>query len=169
MSGRVGLFAETPEAVSVHIADRGEGEVIGELALLDGGRRSTSALTVSECNIASLSRTDFLHCLDRSPAMGRSIIETLVARLRETTEATAGARSMDLLGRLSFALLDLTKTSQSNEITITQQELADRVGAARESVNKELAKLEMLGAIERGRCKVVIHRRRVLEKRVQGL
>ncbi len=113
LSGRVNISKVAASGDTVYIAQRGPGEMIGEMALLDGKPRSADAVTDTACELLMLDRSEFLRCLERSPKMALAIIVSLAARLREAVGQLEGYRSMDVMGRLSAFLLDIARTHGS--------------------------------------------------------
>lgn len=94
LDGTVRILAdlELEEGRCIHpgVCDLGEGEVFGEFALFDRGERSTSVMTVTDCEVAELSGERLLDFLDAHPETGyavlKELIVTLVSRLRSTNK-----------------------------------------------------------------------------------
>ena len=109
-SGKVRIFllSETGHEISVNVY--GPGEVLGELALLDGLPRSAGAMVMERTVAYSLYRDDFLRCLDTYPGLARGIIQELTTRLRYTTECMENLAFLDLPSRVAAKLLELAKT-----------------------------------------------------------
>ncbi len=119
--------------------------MFGELSLFDPGPRVATAVAVSSARVHSLTRDDFVPLLDQ-PRVALSLLAALGRRLRRTNEALADLVFSDVPGRVAKALLDLSSrfgrpvedgTLVAHELT--QEELAQLVGASRETVNKALA------------------------------
>lgn len=155
LSGRVVIervHGATGEAV--HIADRGPGEHFGEMALIDSRPRSADAVTRSECDLLMLDRADFLACLEQSTALALAIIRSLAERLRHTNDSLVALRTQDVLGRLALFLLEESRSNGENsdtrriEARWTQQQIADRIGTTKESVNRALARLRRTGVVQ---------------------
>jgi CRP/FNR family transcriptional regulator/CRP/FNR family cyclic AMP-dependent transcriptional regulator len=138
---KISIFA--PDGQETLIALFGPGECFGELAVLDGQPRSATATALERAELLYLPRTGFLRFLDEHPQAMRKIALMLSQRLRETDEHVADLVFHDVYGRLAKKLLELgdtygRKTAKGVEIglALTQQDLANLVGASRESVNK---------------------------------
>ncbi|MFE0016463.1 Crp/Fnr family transcriptional regulator [Mesorhizobium sp. NPDC059054] len=132
--------------------------LIGEIGVLDGGVRTATAICRSECSIVSLTRKQMLDRIDRDPLLGRAIIELLCKRLRWISEELGDHTFLAIEARLAKRLLHLSErlSDASGWIAISQSELAQTLGATRESVNKLLNDWRGRGLIatKRGHVKV---------------
>ena len=120
--------------------------MFGELSLFDPGPRSATATAVTDCGLASLGHTELQRWLVDRPDVARGLLFQLANRLRRTNEVVADLVFSDVPGRVAKALLDLsTRFGRQADDGIhvhhdlTQEELAQLVGASRETVNKALA------------------------------
>jgi CRP/FNR family transcriptional regulator, cyclic AMP receptor protein len=155
VSGRVRVETTTPSGQVVHIADRGPGEAFGELALFDGKPRMADAVTAEPCDLLMLDRAEFLRCLEQSPQTALQVMACLADRLREAARQLEEVVSCDVLGRVSATLLELADAERARpqpdadpvRLKITQQALATRVGATRETVSRALSRLKQVDAI----------------------
>ncbi|MDT3766636.1 Crp/Fnr family transcriptional regulator [Gleimia hominis] len=137
------------------LAVLGPGEIIGELTLFDPGARTASATAVSPVTLLYLEHSDLVEILDTNPTMARHMLRSLARRLRRTNESLADLVFSDVPGRVAKALLDLadrfgTQTDHGVHVPhdLTQEELAQLVGASRETVNKSLADFVSRGWIQ---------------------
>lgn len=74
-----------------HVAMRGVGSVIGEMAVLSGGPRMATCVAVSDVFTLRLQRRDFLVLLAERPALALGVIAVLTQRLDEATRRLAEA------------------------------------------------------------------------------
>ena len=119
----------------------GEGEIFGEIALLDGRPRTADATAMTDCELMVIDRRDFLELVRSQPEIALNIMEVLCARLRHTSEQVEDVLFLDLPGRLAKVLLQLaakSKRSDAGKIAITQREIGQMIGMSRESTNKQL-------------------------------
>ena len=119
----------------------GEGEIFGEIALLDGRPRTADATAMTDCELMVIERRDFLDLVRSQPEIALKLMEVLCARLRHTSEQVEDVLFLDLPGRLAKILLQLTETaklSQARRVAITQREIGQMIGMSRESTNKQL-------------------------------
>ncbi|WP_040313063.1 Crp/Fnr family transcriptional regulator [Gleimia coleocanis] len=137
------------------LAVLGPGEIIGELTLFDPGPRSTTATAVSPVTLLHLDHADLVTTLYNNPSMSKHMLRALARRLRRTNESLADLVFSDVPGRVAKALLDLAERFGSNTENgvhvphdLTQEELAQLVGASRETVNKSLADFVSRGWIQ---------------------
>jgi len=139
-SGTVRISISAPDGRGATFNLIGSNEIFGEIALLDGQKRTANAIAHTDCELLAIERRDFLPFLERQPKLALNFIELLCERLRRTSEQVEHVMLSDLSGRLAKTILALgTKDGEpNNTITATQREISEMVGATRESVNKEL-------------------------------
>ena len=128
------------------LAVLGPGEMFGELSLFDPGPRTATASAVTDSTLASLDHDDLRPLLLDQPGVAVQLLRALAQRLRRTNEAMADLVFSDVPGRVAKALLDLAERFGDDEgdgvrvrHDLTQEELAQLVGASRETVNKALS------------------------------
>ena len=138
-SGTVEVLVPSAEGKNAVMNLINEGEIFGEIALLDGRPRTADALAFTDCTLMVLERRDFLPLLREQPEIAVKLLEILCARDPPDHRAGRGADVPDLEGRLAKALLRLEKSSQAPyRISITQRALSEIVGVSREETNKQL-------------------------------
>jgi CRP-like cAMP-binding protein len=131
------------------LADLPAGEFFGEMALLDGKERSASAMALTKCELLVLERRDFLTYLEHSPTACLSLMQLLCARIRSTDERMSEIAFFDLPARLARALLRYPAPGHGPpKLSLSQQELAEMVGATRENVNRCLREWQRRGILE---------------------
>lgn len=142
----------------------GPGEMFGELSLFDPGPRTATATAVADASMYELAHAELIDWLGRYPAVAEHLLNALARRLRRTNEALADLVFSDVPGRVAKALLDLS-TRFGEPVDdglrvahdLTQEELAQLVGASRETVNKALADFASRGWVRRdGRAIVLL-------------
>lgn len=140
------------------------GEVLGELALLDGGSRTADAVAETNGSLLVLERRDLMPMLRADAELSLGVLGILCGRLRATDWLLEAILFHDTATRLASTLLMLSQHRAGGQIDITQGALGERVGAARETVNKKLREwqAEKILALEPGRItvldKVALHR-----------
>jgi CRP-like cAMP-binding protein len=144
--GKVKLGRTSGDGRENLLAILGPGEMFGELSLFDPGPRNATATAVSEAVLVGLGSDDLGTWLAGRPDVARQLLRALARRLRRTNETLADLVFSDVPGRVAKALLDLSErfgrpTEDGLRVThdLTQEELAQLVGASRETVNKALA------------------------------
>lgn len=136
------------------LAVLGPSETLGELSMFDPAPRNATATAVAETKLYALSQADFFRVLQQRPEVGRHMLAALARRLRKTNDSLADLVFADVPGRVAKNLLDLAQrfgrtTDEGIMVShgLTQEELAQLVGASRETVNKALADFASRGWI----------------------
>jgi CRP/FNR family transcriptional regulator, cyclic AMP receptor protein len=146
VEGKVKLGRASGDGRENLLAVLGPGEMFGELSVFDPGPRNATATAVSDSTLLGLGSDDLFTWLAGRPDVARHLLHALARRLRRTNEALADLVFADVPGRVAKALLDLSErfgTPAEDGLRVshglTQEELAQLVGASRETVNKALA------------------------------
>ena len=157
VSGSVKIVLPSEEGEEAIIASLQAGDFFGELALLDGAPRSTTAQAIEPTETVSLSRDRFLALLTEDPHITRALLRSVASELRRLTGHVGELHFLDLAGRLAMRLARLARDAHPDtngpvELNwpFTQSDLAAMIGGTRQSVNKLLSGLvdEGLLAIE---------------------
>ncbi len=163
LSGAVKVFIPALDGREVVLAVLRRYDLLGEMSLLDSVPRSASATTIENTEMVSLSRRDFLSVLSRHPDAQRAIIDVLVKRLRATNQSIQDAYLLDVPGRLARRLLTIAEehgvqTDEGTDIglRVSQQELANMIGASRVAVNKQLQTWRRDNIVDVNRQRVTI-------------
>jgi CRP-like cAMP-binding protein len=146
VDGKVKLGRASGDGRENLLAILGPGEMFGELSLFDPGPRNATATAVADTTLIGLGNEDLVVWLSGRPDVARQLLRALARRLRRTNENLADLVFSDVPGRVAKALLDLSErfgrpTEDGLRVAhdLTQEELAQLVGASRETVNKALA------------------------------
>ncbi|KNX36103.1 Crp/Fnr family transcriptional regulator [Luteipulveratus halotolerans] len=144
--GKIKLGRRSPDGRENLLAILGPGEMLGELSLFDPGARTATATAVAETELVGLSHQELTVFLDGRSEVAVTLLSALARRLRRTNEALGDLVFTDVPGRVAKALLDLSsrfgRPAEEGVLVahdLTQEELAQLVGASRETVNKALA------------------------------
>ena len=153
--GKVKLGQTSTDGRESLLAVLGPGEVFGELSLFDPGPRTATATAVTDVVVIGLGHDNLRPWLAGRPEVAESLLQALAQRLRRTNEALADLVFSDVPGRVAKQLLELAdkfgQPSADGVVVhhdLTQEELAQLVGASRETVNKALADFAQRGWIE---------------------
>jgi len=173
-SGKIKLGRRSSDGRENLLSIQGPGEMFGELSLFDPGPRTATATVVADAELVELAHTDLVAWLEQHPTVAKHLLKALAHRLRRTNEALADLVFSDVPGRVAKALLDLATrfgepTDEGVRVAhdLTQEELAQLVGASRETVNKALADFAARGWVRReGRAVVLLDADR-LERRAR--
>jgi CRP-like cAMP-binding protein len=163
ISGSVKISTSSPAGPDIVLTILQPGEVFGEIALLDGADRTADAIATSDSDLLVLDHRDFIPFLERRADLCILLLKLLCQRLRQTDQQFEEAMFGRLDGRIAMALLRLAgnapqagTSAGSVALRITQQELAGMVGAARESVNKQLHVWQKDGVLRLGKRMIEI-------------
>jgi CRP/FNR family cyclic AMP-dependent transcriptional regulator len=155
ISGKIKLTKAAPDGRENLLSVHGPGEMFGELSLFDPVPRTASATAVTDAELAALAHEDVRTWLSSRPEVSMHLLRALAQRLRRINEVKADLVFTDVPGRVAKALLDLAErfgVQNSDGIQVnhdlTQEELAQLVGASRETVNKALADFAARGWIQ---------------------
>jgi CRP/FNR family transcriptional regulator len=167
---KVGSFRVTREhsdGRAITLATLGPGEIFGELAMLDGDKRSASAEALSDGELLALPAGDVRALLSRHPEIALKLVAGLVRRLRAANVRISRQSFQTVPSRVAGILAQLSREGQeaggadangSGEVTIrmNQTDLAQLAGTSRESVSRFLAELERAGVVRAGRGRVTV-------------
>lgn len=160
VTGRVKVYCSDESGKQVTLNDLKPGDYFGEIALFDDSERSASVMTTEPCRFLVISKFAFNDALRSHPDIAISLIKHLTRRVRDLTQNVKSLALMDVYGRIANTLIQLSTTEGTRiitEIPLTQQEIANRVGASREMVAKILKDLETGGYIKIEKRKIVIN------------
>jgi CRP-like cAMP-binding protein len=152
----------------------GPSDMFGELSAFDPGRRTSSATTITPVRAVSMDREALRGWIAHRPEIADQLLRVLARRLRRTDDNLADLIFTDVPGRVAKQLLTLAKRFGIQEdgvmrVThdLTQEEIAQLVGASRETVNKALADFAHRGWIRIETRRVVICESARLAKRAR--
>ena len=141
------------------------GDLFGELALLDNGKRSAMARAIEPSSLLQIPYSIVRQQLQLNPTMLWGVTKLLAMRLRTMDEVLSDSVFLDVTGRTAKRLLELSSGKDEFVLPITQEELAGLVGASRERVNKAIASFIRLGWLEQHDRRYRILTRQKLEIR----
>jgi CRP/FNR family transcriptional regulator len=160
--GEVRVTREHSDGRAITLATLGPGEIVGELAMLDGEVRSASVEALSDVELVALAARDMRGLLERNPAITAKLVVALTKRVRETNERVAQQSFQTVPSRVAGVLSQLVadegEVPGRDGITIrmTQADLAQLAGTSRESVSRFLAMLERANVVRVGRGRVTV-------------
>ncbi|MCR8922744.1 Crp/Fnr family transcriptional regulator [Dasania sp. GY-MA-18] len=162
-SGRVKVYCSDKAGKEFIMNTMKAGEHFGELALLDDDKRSASVRTLDKSNFCIIYKEDFNRVLDEQPNIAKVLIRNLARRVRKLTHDVKLLALQDVYGRVVNVLNDLAAPRDAISSIIpdklTQQDIADRVGASREMVARILKDLVAGDYISFEGRQIIIHGR----------
>jgi CRP-like cAMP-binding protein len=161
LRGHVKISSPSPDGKEIVLNIINEGEIFGEIALLDGKERTADAVAMTDCELLVLSRRDFLPFLERHVEICIALLGVLCERLRRTSEQVEDVLFRHLESRLAKALLWLARdgghdAARVMELKLSQREIGNIVGGTRESINKHLQAWRKSGiiAVDKGSIRI---------------
>ncbi len=141
------------------------GRFFGEMALFDESPRSADVETLEETDFLILKKSHFLEMIEKSPSIARNILKEMSGRLREADDKIRNLALYDVAGRLARILIDIAKkegviSKEKNVATLpelSQQELANMIGASRETVSRVLNRFQERGLVTITRKQIILH------------
>ena len=168
-TGRVKVYKISREGREQVLAMLGDGQIFGDVPTFDGGPYPATAATMADTEIYLIRREDLLEVVRRHPDIAIKIIAVLGQRLRQALELVRDLSFKQVPHRLAGLLLKLadeygeeTEKGTLINLPLSRQELADIVGTSRETVTRELKKMEREGLL-------VINRRNITVADREGL
>jgi CRP/FNR family transcriptional regulator, cyclic AMP receptor protein len=164
--GRIAIINTNPidQRESV-VALMEDGDLFGELGMLDDGVRSAMARALEPSAVFEIPYEPVLQMFRDHPELLWNVTRLLAGRLRAMDEALADSVFLDVTGRTAKRILELAEGADEFTLPVTQEELAGMVGASRERVNKAIASFIRLGWIDQHDRKYRILKRERLEIR----
>lgn len=171
LSGRVRISSNSLGGREVVLNFISAGEVFGEIAMIDGGERTADAYAMEATELLILNRRDFMPVLARNPDVCIKFLELLCRRLRWTSEQMEDINFLNLRSRLAKRLIFLADhhgepggQGDRKAVRISQQLLANMIGASREAVNIQLAAWKDEGVISSRRGWITVLNRERLDE-----
>jgi len=145
-AGKVKLARHASDGRENLLTVMGPSDMFGELSIFDPGPRTSSAVCVTEVQAATMNSEMLKQWVSDHPEIAQQLLRVLARRLRRTNASLADLIFTDVPGRVAKTLLQLANRFGSQEggalrvhHDLTQEEIAQLVGASRETVNKALA------------------------------
>ena len=169
IEGRVKVVLIGEDGREVILSVLGPGAVFGEMALLDDAPRSAHVIAMTQCHVMTLYRGAFHERLRASPDLCLAMLAALSSRLRLADDRIRALSLLDVNGRVAHLLLQQSAEAGSDTFPrrLTHQNMAELIGASRETVSRTLQHLSERGVIEIGRRQVSILDRAALEAAVR--
>ena len=169
LDGLIKIYALSEDGREIILNVMSEGDLFGEIALLDGKARTAAATTMGDALVVKIHRKDVLELMERRPEIARNFIQILCARLRWISQTYEQAVLMHFPARLAKKLLLLAELygqaaggATRIAIRLSQQDLANMVGASREIVNRQLREWQQLKIISMSGGHIALQRPRDL-------
>ena len=149
-SGKVKVFIGDQDGREMILKILGPGDFFGEMSMIDKQPRSASVTTLESSTFLVMSHAAFEKCIEQVPRIATVVMRILAQRVREADKKIGTLALMDVYGRVASTLLELAVVDNGKLMVsekLSQQELANMVGASREMVNRILKDLSDRGFI----------------------
>jgi CRP-like cAMP-binding protein len=165
-AGSIAIVLATPDGRELVINEMHAGDFFGELALFPGQTHTAGAVAGAASLVLCLPAGAFLAELDTQPTLMRRLLDTFAQRLRASSERESALAFMTAPARLARLLLQNVATDGVSGplVTISQEELAQRVGVTRQTVAKILGGWRRAGWIITGRGRIMLVDRATLKR-----
>lgn len=164
ISGRVKVFIGDEDGREIILKILGAGDFFGEMSMIDKQPRSASVSTLENSTFKVLSHTAFETAVEKAPRIATLVMQALAKRLRDADRKISTLALMDVYGRVANTLLELAITTNGKLVVgekLSQQDIANMVGASREMVNRILKDLSDRGYISVEAKTITIHDERL--------
>jgi CRP-like cAMP-binding protein len=163
--GAVAIQVENLEGRELVINQMNPGDCFGELGVLTGEPHSASAEVIGDSEIVVIPRLDFLSALQQEPSLAMNLLELTARRLQASSRREEALAFHDAQQRLADLLLALDKQFASEGfISMSQEELAQRVGLTRQTTAEILGRWRRKGWLLTGRGNIVLLNRSELQQ-----
>jgi CRP/FNR family cyclic AMP-dependent transcriptional regulator len=160
LAGRVKVFLANEEGKEIILDTQGPGEYFGEM-VLDEGPRSASVMTLEPCRFQLIPKDDVKALLQSHPDFAMHLVRKLIYRGRVLTEHVKSLALQNVYGRFAKLLQELA-VNEDGKLVITdklsQQEMANRIGASREMINRIVKDLTAGGYISTDGPRITINK-----------
>ncbi len=150
LSGKVKVYVSDDDGREMILDIYGAGDYVGEMSL-DGRPRSASVMTLEQTTCSVVTRDALKDAVASSPDFAMKLIDTLIERARIATDNVKNLALMDVYGRVARLLLSLAKEQPDGKLVVpermTQQDIADRVGASRDMISRIFKDLTIGGYV----------------------
>jgi CRP/FNR family transcriptional regulator, cyclic AMP receptor protein len=172
-SGHARAVRSHSDGRTITLASFGPGDIFGELAMFDDERRSATVEAVDDLEVVAVLGTDMRRLVRQHPDIAAKLLTAVTRRLRETNERLTRQSFQTVQSRVAqvvSALVEQARTEGAPEqhvlIRVTQSDIAQLAGSARESASRFLAVLERAGIITQGRGRLTVHDPQALKRYV---
>jgi CRP-like cAMP-binding protein len=163
LRGRAKVVSRTPDGRETVLAIAGPGDLVGELAALDGRTRCADVIALEPVRVGVLSSVQLRNFLAERPTAALALMRMLAARMREANRERVQIATDDSLGRVALRLLELAErygepvaSGVRIELAMTQEELAGWIGASRGTVARALRLMRRLGWVVTSRRAITV-------------
>jgi len=173
VTGRIRISSGAPDGREIFLNIMEPGDSFGEIALLDGGTRTATAVAMVPSELVSLRRDHLFALLEREPQVALELLRLCGERLRWTSGLLEDAALLDAPARLAKRLLILAelhgkRSKDGVTLRLSQEDLASFLGITRQAVNQQLQAWKGRGWVGLSRGVIVVRDEPAIRSRVAG-
>jgi len=163
LEGRVliSVIAEDGKELTLNYIE--PGEILGEIALIDGKKRSANATAVGACTLLYITRAEFIPFLRKNPGVAIHLLMILCEKLRATSNMAENIGLLPVPARLARLIIRIAHADEKKlmpgqrvRMNLSQREMGNLIGTSRESVNKTFSQWQAQGLIQLRQDYVVV-------------
>ncbi len=162
LRGQAKVFRSDDSGREIILNTLESGDYFGELGLLDDVQRSASVTAISDCELLCLNKETFSELLGRYPDIAKTLLRDMARRIRDLTDSVESLALQNVYARVANTLMNLAEPHGDQWLVrekMTQQDIANRVGASREMISRILKELSIGGYIDYHRRQITIKKR----------
>jgi len=151
LTGNLKVMVSDEDGREVILTILGQGEMFGEMGVLDDSPRSASVVAVSPSDLVTIAKTDFKRLMQDNFELAWHVMCNLTRRLRDADRKIESLALMDVYGRVARLLLEMSEEIDGLKVVkkkISKQDIAKMIGASREMVSRVMKDLGLRGLIE---------------------
>ena len=161
-SGKANVVASDEQGREIVLSVIGPGEYFGEMAAIDGAPRSATIVTKEPSEILVIGKAAFRDSLSLNSDLMFNLLRVLLQRLRKADEKIESLAFMNVYDRVTTFLMQAAAPQGDNWVIqepLTHQEIADMVGASRETVSRTIKELQKTGYISVQKKRITINKK----------
>ncbi len=151
LTGNLKVMVSDEDGREVILTILGQGEMFGEMGVLDDSPRSASVVAVSPSDLVTIAKTDFKRLMQDNFELAWHVMCNLTRRLRDADRKIESLALMDVYGRVARLLLEMSEEVDGLKVVrkkVSKQDIAKMIGASREMVSRVMKDLGLRGLIE---------------------
>ena len=159
LDGSLMVYVDDEAGRVAELTRLGPGQYFGEL-MLASAVRTASVRTMESARLCLIRRSEFEKIISLRPDLAFHVVQTLIARVVALTESVRGLVLMDVYGRVAKLLRESAEVVDGRRTVsgMSQQAIAERVGASKGMINRILKDLTVGGYIATSRASIEIRR-----------
>jgi CRP/FNR family transcriptional regulator, cyclic AMP receptor protein len=159
LTGNLKVMVSDEDGREVILTILGQGEMFGEMGVLDDSPRSASVVAVTASDLVTIAKSDFKRLMQENFELAWHVMCNLTRRLRDADRKIESLALMDVYGRVARLLLEMSEEVDGVKVVrkkVSKQDIAKMIGASREMVSRVMKDLGLRGLIEETESGVIL-------------